>query len=89
MQNITVAEETVATGELLAGAYDPDGDIVTLVNFTMPLNGMASIRANGSFAYMGNTNYFGPDMITFLATDGQGNYIQGFVYITVSECFCV
>ena len=61
----------VATG-LAQGAVDTDGDALTVVVKTLPSHGSLSWNANGSFTYLGQINYNGPDAFTYVVKDPSG-----------------
>ena len=56
---------------VLANDSDPDGDVITAVLVEGPGHGTLVLRADGSFDYMPQPDYFGPDSFTYKATDGR------------------
>jgi len=61
---------SAATG-VLANDTDPDGDPLSAALVSPPLNGTLTLGSDGSFSYMPNPNYLGPDQFTYRATDGS------------------
>jgi VCBS repeat-containing protein len=58
---------------VLANDTDVDNDPLTAILVNGPLNASAfTLNANGSFTYTPNTNFFGTDVFTYRASDGQG-----------------
>jgi hypothetical protein len=55
---------------LLAGAYDPNGDPMSIASYTQPANGSVTVNPNGTFTYTPAPGYAGPDSFTFTVTDG-------------------
>jgi len=61
-------EDIEFTGNL--AATDVDGDPLTFSLVTGATNGIATISPDGSFTYLANPDYHGPDQFTFIANDG-------------------
>ncbi|MES2629649.1 MAG: Ig-like domain-containing protein, partial [Bacteroidota bacterium] len=84
----TVAEDTpltIAAPGVLANDTDVDGDVLTLGTVTtQPLHGVLTTNANGSFTYVANPNYFGPDNFVYIVLDGKGGSSSATVNINVS-----
>ncbi|HTE34184.1 MAG TPA: tandem-95 repeat protein, partial [Chryseolinea sp.] len=61
-----------ATGDLLAGGFDPEGTPLT-VN-TMPISGpshgVITINANGDYTYVSNPGFTGTDIVVLQVCDG-------------------
>jgi large repetitive protein len=62
-------EDTSVTIDVLAGASEIDGDIITLEIVTTGANGNAEI-VNGKIVYTPNENFNGTDEITYTISDG-------------------
>jgi VCBS repeat-containing protein len=81
-----VNENTTLTAFLpgvLAGDSDVDGDPLTAALVIGPANGSLTLNANGSFSYVPNLNYSGPDSFTYKANDGTADSNVATVSITV------
>ena len=52
---------------------DVNGQTLTYSVVTTTTHGLLTFNANGSFTYMPNLNYNGPDSFTFRANDGMAN----------------
>lgn len=80
------AEDTPATtADLTANDSDPDGDALTVVDFTQPLHGTAVHNGDGTFTYTPAENYHGPDAFSYSISDGQGETATGAVNIAVQS----
>jgi len=55
---------------VLLNDTDLNGDPLTAVLLSDPANGTVTLNADGSFTYMPNLNYYGPDSFTYVANDG-------------------
>lgn len=74
---------TVAAPGVLANDTDGDGDALTAVLETAPANGSVSLAADGSYVYVPNAGYLGPDSFTYRASDGAVTTAPATVSITV------
>jgi hypothetical protein len=63
-------EDTVAAVNVLANDHDPDGDAPALAGFSQPAHGAAAETAPGVIEYRPRPDYFGPDALTYVVTDG-------------------
>ena len=63
---------TVAAPGLLGNDTDVDTPTLTVntVPVVAPLNGTLTLNANGSFTYVPNSNYYGPDSFQYSISDG-------------------
>lgn len=88
-QSYTIDEDqalvVIAANGLLRGSSDVDGNVIVVVNTTMPANGNLTVQPNGAFTYMPNLNFNGKDGFEFTATDGQGAFVKGVANITIGE----
>jgi large repetitive protein len=66
---------------VLANDIDVDGDVLTAMLVTGPLNGQLSLDPNGSFIYTPNLDYFGGDAFTYRASDGE--YTSNLATVTI------
>jgi hypothetical protein len=59
-------------GELVGQlyGYDPDGDPITAQLVSGPSNGTLTFHPDGTFTYIPNTHYVGPDSFTYTWSDG-------------------
>lgn len=55
---------------VLANDSDPDGDALSATLLTGPRHGVFSLNTDGSFSYVPDTGYIGPDSFTYLLRDG-------------------
>jgi alpha-tubulin suppressor-like RCC1 family protein len=62
---------SVSAPGVLAGAVDPDGDVLDASLVTPTEHGMLTLRADGAFAYAPDYGFVGTDSFTFRAGDGQ------------------
>ena len=59
---------------------------MTVTSTTAPAWGTVTVVRNGSFVYIANPNYNGPDSFRYAASDPLGGSASGFVNITVGGC---
>jgi len=64
-------EDTEGIANLLGNDSDPDGGSLTVVGFTQPLHGTASVLG-GLASYIPAPNYNGPDAFTYTVADPSG-----------------
>ncbi|ENP8457288.1 tandem-95 repeat protein, partial [Photobacterium damselae] len=63
-------EETAVTGQLTA--TDADGDNLTFKPGSDPTNGSVTVKSDGSWEYVPNTDFNGEDSFTVVVDDGNG-----------------
>jgi lipopolysaccharide export system protein LptA len=63
-------ELEVSTPGVLVGDSDVDGDQLRAVLVSGPTHGWLQLNANGSFDYIPNPAYYGPDSFQYAASDG-------------------
>ncbi|HIF9358018.1 TPA: retention module-containing protein, partial [Photobacterium damselae] len=63
-------EETAVTGQLTA--TDADGDNLTFKPGSDPTNGSVTVKPDGSWEYVPNTDFNGEDSFTVVVDDGNG-----------------
>ena len=80
---VTVNEDTVASGNVLANDTDADGQTLTAVLASAPGNGTVVLNPNGSFTYTPTADFNGTDHFTYRANDGYTNSGVATVTITV------
>ncbi len=97
-ENLTVAEDTPLTGNLLSNATDVDGDPLSITQFTIgsttynpgdtatiPGVGTLIINANGTFTFTPALNYNGPmPPVSYTVSDGNGGTDTSTLSITVT-----
>jgi outer membrane protein OmpA-like peptidoglycan-associated protein len=69
----TTAEDTTLTINapgVLANDSDPDGAGLTAILVSPPLHGTITLDSNGSFVYVPDPDYNGPDSFTYKANNG-------------------
>ncbi|WP_198553793.1 Ig-like domain-containing protein [Tenacibaculum sp. Bg11-29] len=80
---------TVIGGDLLLNDTDPEGDdqIINTTAVTGPTNGVVTINADGTFTYISNTDYVGPDSFIYEICDNAAVPVcdQATVYLTVNN----
>lgn len=69
--SLTLAEDTVGTGNVLTNDTDPQGNPLTAILVAPPLRGILTLRRNGEYSYTPQANYFGGDSFTYLANNGS------------------
>jgi CshA-type fibril repeat protein len=97
-ENLSVAEDTPLSGNLLSNATDVDGDILSITQFTIgsttytagdtatiPGVGTLTINANGTFTFTPAPNYNGPvPPVSYVVSDGNGGTDTSTLSITVT-----
>jgi large repetitive protein len=81
--NVTTAEDTPATINVLANDNDPDGDPLT-ISSAVASNGVVTINADGTLSYTPNANFNGTDTIIYVISDGNGGTSTAAVTVTVT-----
>jgi serine/threonine protein phosphatase PrpC len=79
----TVAENGSVVVDVLAGAMDPDGDLLAVSAVTQPAHGTVTLVA-GVLTYTPAPNYSGSDSFTYTLSDGHGGTTTGIVTVTVT-----
>jgi hypothetical protein len=69
-KSFTLTEGQVLTGDVLAGAYDPDGDPLQSMLVSNPSHGDLVLHDDGTFIYTPSINYYGSDSFSYAVTDG-------------------
>ncbi|WP_375345141.1 tandem-95 repeat protein (plasmid) [Priestia megaterium] len=81
--SITTPENQSVTGQVVG--TDPNGDPLIYRLGTSPVNGIVIINADGSFVYLPNSNYVGPDLFTVIVEDSTNLTAVSIVNITVID----
>ncbi|MFS0838243.1 Ig-like domain-containing protein [Paenibacillus sp. 1P03SA] len=79
---LTTPEDTAVSGQVTA--EDADGDPLTFALGTGPVNGTATVAADGSYTYTPALNFNGTDSFTVVVSDGSGGTAEAVVTIIVS-----
>jgi len=69
---------------VLGNDTDAESDILSAILVSDVAHGTLTLNANGSFTYVPNANYFGPDSFTYKANDGAADSNTVTVSITVN-----
>lgn len=80
--NLTTAEDTAGTVDLIAG--DPDGDTLSWAVKRAPLHGALTCTADGSCTYTPIPNFNGADSFEVEVDDGHGARVRMTVSVTVT-----
>jgi VCBS repeat-containing protein len=80
--NLSVTEDTAATGTLVA--TDADSTTLTYAVVSQPANGSVVVGANGAYSYTPAANFSGSDIFTFKANDGSADSNTATVTVTVA-----
>ena len=81
---VTVLEDATATFDVRANDNDADGDSLTVLSVTNPVNGTVTINPDNTLLYTPNTNFAGTDVFTYVVSDGNGGQSTGTVSIGVT-----
>ena len=79
---------SVAAPGVLGNDSDPDGDSITAILVTDPLNGTVALSADGSFSYVPNDDVdddVGTDSFTYMVSDGTADNDVATVTITLGD----
>jgi VCBS repeat-containing protein len=74
--NLNVNEDSPLTINLLTGATDADGDVLTATLQSNPQHGTLTQNPDGTYQYQPNANYFGADSFNYEISDGNGGVIS-------------
>ena len=80
---ITTEDEAVIIN-VTANDIETDGQSITLISVNTPVNGTASITANGTVQYTPGANFNGTDTFTYVISDPDGNLSTGAAFVDVS-----
>jgi hypothetical protein len=78
-------EREISSPGLLGNDFDPDGDPLQIEIVAPPEHGTVEIRADGSYRYVPDSDYAGPDRFTYRLSDGEvtSNVAQVQVYVGI------
>ncbi len=84
----TTAEDTslvvAASSGVLSNDTDVENDPLTTILVTGPSHGEITLNSDGSFSYVPNLNYNGPDSFTYKTNDGVADSNEVVVSLTVT-----
>jgi subtilisin family serine protease len=83
MDNLVLDEDNVTIIDALANDVEPDGERLSLQDFTLPAHGALTLLPDKTFRYVPNTNYFGLDEFTCTIADEHGNTNSALVQLIV------
>ncbi len=68
---------------VLANDFDAEGNPITAILFSAPVNGTLVMKGDGSFTYVPDAGFFGTDWFAYQPTDGTSNGTATIVTIDV------
>ena len=88
----TAVDDVVTTDEdiqiaaiaVLTNDTDPDGDTISIDDFTQPTHGTAGSNGDGTLTYTPDTDFNGTDSFTYTISDGNGGTDTATVNITIN-----
>jgi VCBS repeat-containing protein len=80
--SVTTPADTAVNGALVA--TDTDGDSLAFSVTQSPANGTVVLNGDGTFVYVPNPNYSGPDSFTYQVADADGATTFAVVSLTVN-----
>ncbi|RYE69742.1 MAG: tandem-95 repeat protein, partial [Rhizobiaceae bacterium] len=81
--SITTNEDVSINGTITAS--DADGDLLTYIVTTAPVNGTLVLNTNGTYTYTPNANFNGTDSFTIKVSDGKGGTVTLTIPVTVTS----
>lgn len=86
----SILQGTSASGNVLSNDFDVEAAPLTSQILVLPINGIASLNANGAYTYTPNANFIGTDIFSYLVCDGgtPNNCDTALVVVTVSAPPC-
>jgi VCBS repeat-containing protein len=75
----------VAPSGVLENDSDPEGQPLTASLKAPALHGTLTLNSNGSFTYVPNHHFYGPDGFSYYAVDNKGAKTEALVSITVNQ----
>ncbi|MDT7834249.1 Ig-like domain-containing protein [Aquabacterium sp. OR-4] len=83
---LTLAEDSAASGNVLANDRDADGDALRVDTTPVagPANGSLVLNADGSFTYTPDANFAGSDSFSYRVLDADGGSSTATVTLTVT-----
>lgn len=74
-----------ASGALMGGTFDVEGDVMTVKLITGPIHGDLTLQPDGTFTYVADEGFAGLDRFEFVVTDGMGDSVVKRVRLRVPE----
>ena len=71
------------TVDVLQNDIDPNGDLLTLTNFTGPFNGTAVLNQDQTITYQSDPNFNTSDVLYYRVADPSGDFDIGQLIIDV------
>ncbi len=84
VDNVTFAEDTVATISPLLNDLDPDGDSIVLLSVTTAFHGTLALTGIGTVTYTPVANYSGTDRFDYTIQDSTGRTATARVNLTLT-----
>ncbi|MBT8215353.1 MAG: tandem-95 repeat protein, partial [Acidimicrobiia bacterium] len=82
---VVLLEDSVASVLPLANDSDPNGDALSLIDFTQPEAGTLTAADDGSLLYVPPANYFGEVTATYRVVDGNGGVSTGVISLIIES----
>ncbi|MGY9033962.1 MAG: Ig-like domain-containing protein, partial [Rhodobacterales bacterium] len=79
----TFEDTSIAQIDVLANVTDVDGGVITLVSVESSAGATITLNENGTIDYAPAENYFGPDTLTYIVSDGEGAEVTGTLSVDV------
>lgn len=76
LEVITLNENDSQIIDVLADAFDIDGDVLTISEVRNSANGIVEILEDGKIKYTPNHNFSGTDSFVVVVSDGQGGLVE-------------
>ncbi len=78
-------QDTPVALDVLANDSDADGDVLTVVELTQPVNGVAAIADSGEISYTPRAGFIGTDTFTYTVADPAGAMATATVTVEVTK----
>ncbi len=83
IDDYAISDGSAVTIDVLANDSDPDGDPLTIVSVTIPVNGGSAVISGNTVAYTPPTGFFGSDRLGYTISDGRGGTASAMVTINI------
>ncbi|WIF31842.1 Ig-like domain-containing protein [Lentibacter algarum] len=81
----TTDEDTPVVINVLSNDTDPEGDVLTVVDASEPVNGTVVINPDGTVTYTPNAGFSGQDTFEYTVEDAGGSYSTAVVFVQVGD----